>query len=153
MQDLKEVRPQYAKSLQWILDCPRVEEHLPDQTFTIEGDYFGKTTIHNLCEKGDDISLNDDNKGRYVALVVEWLLRGQVRQQLDALCEGFNGLIPARAWRVFSTEEMSQLLNGVPSVDCELLQESAVYRGDYSSKSAPIKLFWDYFEDASEDRK
>ena len=86
-------------------------------------------------------------------MVVEWVLRGQVREQLDALRSGFNGLIPARAWRVFSTEEMSQLLNGVASVDCELLQESTVYRGEYSRDSAPIKLFWAYFEAASDARE
>lgn len=74
MQDLAEIMPQVAVSLEYILatEDPNLESTLY-QTFTVELDNFGQSDIHELLPDGGDIFVSQENKAEYVYLLVDFI--------------------------------------------------------------------------------
>ncbi len=52
--------------------------------FTIMVEFYGVTTDVPLCENGETMTVTQENKLKYVALYVDYLLKKSVKEQLEA---------------------------------------------------------------------
>lgn len=71
------------------------DSHLLGLTFTANLNDFNDTRTVNLCVNGSSIDVDDSNKESYIRAYSFWLVISRVQEQLYALREGFNDVVPA----------------------------------------------------------
>lgn len=89
IKDMETLDLDYYKSLLWMLENDIAD--IITETFSIETEEFGVTTIVDLIENGRNIPVTEENKQEYVQLVVEYRLTGSVKVQLE---EFLKGMVP-----------------------------------------------------------
>ncbi len=53
--------------------------------FTATDEFFGMIQEVELCEKGNEIPVTQDNKHDFITLYINYLLKGSVAEQLSSL--------------------------------------------------------------------
>ena len=86
IKDMETLDLDYYKSLLWMLENDIAD--IITETFSIETEEFGVTTIVDLIENGRNIPVTEENKQEYVQLVVEYRLTGSVKVQLEEFLKG-----------------------------------------------------------------
>lgn len=74
-----------------------------------------------LVEGGTELRVNEQNKRRYVALLVENHLVGHIRGELAVLIEGFRDIIPRKLLHGDGPADNSQTGEWLTSVDLDLI--------------------------------
>lgn len=155
IEDLKGVDNALYNSMQWTLNNS-IEGVLDDETFTIAqggGGDGDEGEVIELCEGGKDIKVTDENKERYVALRVSWYFKFRYMEELDALLAGFTDLIPTKLLEPFDVSELERLLVGCSEVDVDEIRAFAVFGGEFTSSSAVVLWFWEYWKAQSPERR
>eukprot|EP00936_MAST-01D_sp_MAST-1D-sp1_P000804 g804.t1 len=151
MNDLKSLDPQHFNGLMWLLKNPirapgddNVDDSAAksdakdngddsaveiDQNFTAMVEIMGSMQEVELIRGGANKRVTEDNKRDYVRCAVRFRMGGPVSAQLKALKDGFHDVIPPRALKAFTPDELSLLLTGKSSVDVGEWRRGAVYRG------------------------
>ncbi|KAM5382383.1 hypothetical protein ACJA88_004178 [Fusarium oxysporum] len=80
VKDMESFDPDYYKSLCWMLDNDITD--IITETFSVENDEFGATTVVDLIPNGREIAVTEENKHDYVRLVVEHKLLSSVKEQM-----------------------------------------------------------------------
>ncbi|OQR95979.1 HECT E3 ubiquitin ligase [Thraustotheca clavata] len=135
--DLTKMDPQFAKSMEWIL-----EHDVTDviyETFSIER---ADKTIIDLKENGRDIDVSEVNKLEYVQLMKQWRTEYAVRSQLDAVLTGLHTLIPPSGLHSFTWDELQLLVNGNPVIDVDQIRASAIFQGGYDANAQVVLWLW-----------
>ena len=101
VKDMESFDPDYYKSLCWMLENDITD--IITETFSVEDDEFGVTSIVDLVPNGRDIPVTEENKQDYVRLVVEHKLLASVKDQMENFLKG----------RFFSSSADSQPLVGL----------------------------------------
>lgn len=70
-----------------------------------------------LKPNGADIAVTEENKKEYVEAVVEYRTRTRIKEQTNALLEGFRELIPSELINVFDERELELLIGGMSEID------------------------------------
>lgn len=78
-------------------------------------------TDYELIPGGRNTKVTEENKHKYVDLVVEHRLTTAIRPQINAFLEGFNELISRELISIFNDKELELLISGLPDIDCEFL--------------------------------
>jgi len=89
---------------------------------------------HELCPKGSQIKVTEENKKSYLWSLCEYRLCGSVRPHLEALRKGFGSVIPesvrSQIQRVINPSEFGLILCGVMELDvAEWKQHSVRHEG------------------------
>ena len=91
VQDLGGVDPELVRGLAGLLAFEGDVEGTYCRSFVAERrDAFGGVAEHELVPGGAEVPVTAENRGRYVSLLVDWLLRGSVARQLGAFVAGFT---------------------------------------------------------------
>lgn len=149
--DLRELDPVYANSLQWMLDNEIAD--VVTETFTISRVAFGEVVEIPLKPGGADIEVDDTNKGEYVELVVDWRTRRAFERQLAAMMAGFEELVPSGELDAFGLEEFVLLCNGRPDVNIREMRAAAKYQGGLTESSDVSQFFWQAFSSFTPDER
>ena len=137
-EDLKIVDPQYAKTLQWLL-----EHDAADAGLDFEGTINGKTV--NFDRKGRSIHVTEANKHEYVRRMTQIKLKESIKPQLDKFLEGLHLVLPASTLSRFTPKELEFLICGMQDYDVADLKANTAYSG-YTVDSQVIKWFWQIVE-------
>jgi E3 ubiquitin-protein ligase NEDD4 len=73
--------------------------------------------------------------------VVDWKVRGRVREQLSAFLEGFHQIIPKDLIAVFDERELELLIGGLAEIDVDDWKKHTDYR-NYTEQDQVIQWFW-----------
>ena len=139
IKDMENLDLDYYKSLLWMLENDITD--IITETFSVETDNFGETTIIDLIPDGRNIPVTEDNKQEYVQLVVEYRLTGSVQEQLESFLKGFHDIIPAGLISIFNEQELELLISGLPDIDIDDWKANTEYH-NYSASSQQIQWFW-----------
>ncbi|KAK9047491.1 hypothetical protein V6N11_053333 [Hibiscus sabdariffa] len=155
--DIEAIDPDYFKNLKWML-----ENDINDVlglTFSIDADeekliLYERTQVtdYELIPGGRNIKVTEENKHRYVDLVVEHRLTTAIRPQINAFLEGFSELIPRELISVFNDKELELLISGLPDIDLDDMRANTEYSG-YSAASPAIQWFWEVVQGFSKEDK
>uniref|UniRef100_H2YD19 E3 ubiquitin-protein ligase n=1 Tax=Ciona savignyi TaxID=51511 RepID=H2YD19_CIOSA len=109
-----------------------------------------------LMKFGAKTSLTIENLDKYLSLIAHWTLNEGVRQQLDAMRDGFQSVFPLQAIDYFYPEELDQLFCGAryqPWSERELTDSCRTDHG-YSHESEAVKTLFRVLSqyDAAEQR-
>lgn len=88
-----------------------------DETFSVTEDRFGEIIEVELKRNGADIAVTEENKKEYVEAVVEYRTKTRIKEQTNALLEGFRELIPSELINVFDERELELLIGGMSEID------------------------------------
>lgn len=109
--DLMELKPEIAKSLDYILksESPNLESELY-LTFSYDYDYFGENRTEELKEGGSKIFVNQENKHEYAELLIDTLFNRSIKHQFNSFYKGFHKVCGGDALNLFRPEELQLLI-------------------------------------------
>ncbi|KAM0325364.1 hypothetical protein ACHAQA_007349 [Verticillium albo-atrum] len=139
VKDMESFDPDYYKSLVWMLENDITD--IITETFSVEDDEFGVTTIVDLCPNGRNIAVTEENKNDYVRLVVEHKLLSSVKEQMEHFLKGFHEIIPSELISIFNEQELELLISGLPDIDIDDWKSNTEYH-NYTPSSQQIQWFW-----------
>ncbi|KAK9270546.1 hypothetical protein L1049_026127 [Liquidambar formosana] len=155
--DIEAIDPGYFKNLKWMLENDITD--VLDLTFSVDADeekliLYERTQVtdHELIPGGRNSKVTEDNKHKYVDLVVEHRLTTAIRPQINAFLEGFSELIPRDLISIFNDKELELLISGLPDIDLDDMRANTEYSG-YSAASPVIQWFWEVVQGFSKEDK
>ncbi|XP_071818904.1 probable E3 ubiquitin-protein ligase HECTD2 [Apostichopus japonicus] len=152
-QDLAEIEPALAKSLQELLNCEDDVEDVFCQTFQISHTSMGETVTIDLKPMGSEIPVTNKNRGEYVDLYVKFLLVDAIQRQFQAFAKGFHSVCGGRALGLFHSVETQLLVCGRKELDFATLEESVTYEDGYHREHKTIKNFWTVVREMTNEQK
>jgi ubiquitin-protein ligase E3 C len=97
-----------------------------------------------LVPRGRDTPVSARNKLTYIHLVANYKLTQQMRAQCDAFLQGFHSLIRPQWVRMFSADELQQLIGGSPEgVSVADLRRWTSYSGGFTAEHPTVLLLWE----------
>ncbi|KAG5844909.1 hypothetical protein ANANG_G00133160 [Anguilla anguilla] len=144
LEDLEELSPIEARSLQQVLDEDEDVLELLYLDFTVKG--------HEIVPDGREISVTKSNRRQYVEAYVDFIFNKSVERQFADFLGGFSQGCPNGLWKMFLPEELMALLSGNVDYVWEELEKNAIYEG-YTPTDENIKNFWTVFFELSEEEK
>ena len=108
--DMKSVDPEYYTNLLYVLENDPAPLAL---TFAVDEEGIGSTTSIDLKEGGSQIDVTEENRAEYVQLVCERRFIGRCSEQIYALKQGFNDVIPPGLLNSFDENELEVMIGGV----------------------------------------
>ncbi|CAD8173650.1 unnamed protein product [Paramecium octaurelia] len=141
-EDLKELDMETYTGFQFLREQtdPKVVQSL-GLTFNATYKVWGETYFEDLKPNGFQIEVTIQNREEYIQLYIDWYLNKLVQKQFDLLKDGFKTVVDGDGIKLFSGEELQQLIIGLPTFDMRDLEASTKYDG-YESNSEYIKYFW-----------
>jgi hypothetical protein len=114
------------------------------ESFSLPVTVLGTTVNIDLIEGGSEKEVDDQNKAEYVELVVQYMSKGLINNQLNALIEGLREVVDLQALQSSDIEasDLNTILIGRTEVDVDEIEGSAQYAGGYTSASPQIMWFW-----------
>jgi ankyrin repeat protein len=104
-----------------------------------------------LLDGGCEKSVNSENKDEYVRLVSEFKLEKSISEETKRFCTGFWKVIPQKCLQVFTTNELSLFLSGVPTIDVDDWKEHTEYTHGIPDET--IVWFWRLVRSLKEEEK
>lgn len=103
---------------------------------------------------GDQKEVTNQNKLLYIHLVANARLNLSTARQTEAFRKGLYSVVPQELLKTFSEPEIQVLISGAhKGIDVEDLKNNTKYFGHYSSRSKPVKLFWEIVSEYSDTEK
>ena len=100
-----------------------------------------------LIKNGANIPITEETKFLFLEKVAELITYKNLQNKVDAICRGFDSLIPTEKINIFTIEEFDFLLSGQNEIDLNDWQENTEYRGGYNEQSDTIKFFWEVLKE------
>ncbi|CAD8086835.1 unnamed protein product [Paramecium primaurelia] len=141
-EDLKELDMETYTGFQFLREQtdPKIIESLC-LTFNATYKVWGENYYEDLKPNGFQINVTIENREEYIQLYIDWYLNKLVQKQFDLLKDGFKTVVDGDGIKLFSGEELQQLIIGLPTFDMRDLELSTKYDG-YDINSEYIKYFW-----------
>ncbi|XP_058120620.1 probable E3 ubiquitin-protein ligase HERC4 isoform X2 [Anopheles coustani] len=148
MEDLRDLAPVVANSMQRILDYDQPDlEDVFDLTFSTTRDYFGEIQTIPLKPNGDKIRLTQENKHEFVNLYIDYVFNKSVKKSFQQFHAGFMRVCEGRALKLFRAHELMAMVVGNEEYDWIVLEENAEYKNGYTSGDQTIRWFWEVFHE------
>ncbi|XP_063074748.1 probable E3 ubiquitin-protein ligase HERC4 [Engraulis encrasicolus] len=151
LEDLTEFSPVLGKSLHYILYeyiYDDIEENL-NMTYSITWD--GVMVELDPKEKGKLVTSR--NKKEFVQAYVDYALNKSVEKVFEEFKRGFFKVCARDLVELFHPEELREMLVGREDYDWEILRQNTAYEGEYHGDHPVIKMFWEVFDDLTEDQQ
>ncbi|CRL06760.1 CLUMA_CG019490, isoform A [Clunio marinus] len=139
LKDMESVDMEYYNSLLWIKENDPSELML---TFCVDEETFGHTSQRELKPNGNQIDVTNDNKDEYIRLVIQWRFESRVKDQMQALLEGFGSIVPLNHLKIFDENELELLMCGIQNIDVKDWKRNTLYKGDYYANHVIVQWFW-----------
>jgi len=105
-------------------------------------DCFGNHKTVELKPNGANINVTDSNKFEYINLAIEYKLnKNNVKEQLEALKNGFFEIIPKNINKTFNELDLKYLISGFNDIDVNDWEKNTDYEG-YNKNDKTIIYFW-----------
>ncbi|KAF0983086.1 hypothetical protein FDP41_011064 [Naegleria fowleri] len=144
-EDLEAVEPTMYLSLKKMLLLDNIDS-IMEMTFTADINDFGENNVYELCENGEEIEVNDDNKYEFVEAYAKWKLVESVRPQVEKMLEGIYEVIPPEYLTIFNESELELLLCGSTEFSISEWRQHTFYEGGFDDNHPTVQLFWKMLE-------
>lgn len=154
LEDLKELSPTEGRSLQELLDYPGEDvEETFCLNFTICRESYGVIEQKKLIPGGDNVTVCKDNRQEFVDAYVNYVFQISVHEWYTAFSSGFLKVCGGKVLELFQPSELRAMMVGNSNYNWEELEETAIYKGDYSATHPTVKLFWETFHEFPLEKK
>uniref|UniRef100_A0AAY4DZ72 HECT domain-containing protein n=1 Tax=Denticeps clupeoides TaxID=299321 RepID=A0AAY4DZ72_9TELE len=154
LEDLKELMPDVARSLQLLLDYPEDDvEQSFCLNFTVTEENFGATEVFELVPNGTDIAVNNSNRLDFVNAYVDYIFNKSVAPLFNAFYAGFHKVCGGKVLELFQPNELQAMVVGNTIYDWEELEKHTEYKGEYWAEHPTIKIFWEVFHSLPLEKK
>ncbi|ELW70193.1 putative E3 ubiquitin-protein ligase HERC3 [Tupaia chinensis] len=154
LEDLKELSPTEGRSLQELLDYPGEDvEETFCLNFTICRESYGVIEQKKLIPGGDKVTVCKDNRQEFVDAYVNYVFQISVHEWYTAFSSGFLKVCGGKVLELFQPSELRAMMVGNSNYNWEELEETAIYKGDYSATHPTVKLFWETFHEFPLEKK
>lgn len=148
--DFMELYPDTGRNLVKMLDY-KGEDFEDVFGLTFEVNYLNpltsKVNRKELCPGGANRSVTLDNRHEYVKLWMDFYMNKSIKASFESFFRGFRRVIESDSFKLFSSEELEQLLCGSQEkdIDVELLRTVTKYGPGWSPGHHIIEWFWKLF--------
>ncbi|XP_036195399.1 probable E3 ubiquitin-protein ligase HERC3 isoform X2 [Myotis myotis] len=154
LEDLKELSPTEGRSLQELLDYPGEDiEETFCLNFTICRESYGVIEQKKLIPEGDKVTVCKENRQEFVDAYVNYIFQISVHEWYTAFSSGFLKVCGGKVLELFQPSELRAMMVGNSNYNWEELEETAIYKGDYSATHPTVKLFWETFHEFPLEKK
>ncbi|XP_008265833.1 probable E3 ubiquitin-protein ligase HERC3 [Oryctolagus cuniculus] len=154
LEDLKELSPTEGRSLQELLDYPGEDvEETFCLNFTICRESYGVTEQKKLIPGGDKVTVCKENRQEFVDAYVNYVFQVSIHEWYTAFSSGFLKVCGGKVLELFQPSELRAMMVGNSNYNWEELEETAIYKGDYSATHPTVKLFWETFHEFPLEKK
>ncbi|XP_004848121.1 probable E3 ubiquitin-protein ligase HERC3 isoform X2 [Heterocephalus glaber] len=154
LEDLKELSPTEGRSLQELLDYPGEDvEETFCLNFTICRESYGVIEQKKLVPGGDKVTVCKDNRQEFVDAYVNYIFQISVHEWYTAFSSGFLKVCGGKVLELFQPSELRAMMVGNSNYNWEELEETTIYKGDYSASHPTVKLFWETFHEFPLEKK
>jgi len=153
LRDLEHIDEEIYRHLIELLDMDDISVLFLD--FSVTEDKLGMTNTVNLVEGGDEITVNNDNIGKYLEEQLRYRLLSRVKGQLKELLKGFYDVVPEPLLAVFNFQELELLLHGLPNINMDDWIAQTDFSGEFhiNPKHKVVTWFWEIVKDYSQENK
>ncbi|XP_038648646.1 probable E3 ubiquitin-protein ligase HERC6 isoform X2 [Scyliorhinus canicula] len=141
LEDLKGLDPNFANSLQCILDTEDFSEMYMD--FSVTWDKQDVDVISN----GSNRQVTNENKKKYVRACVNYIFTTSVKAPFAEFRRGFYKVCDKELLKFFQPQELMDVLIGNDDYDWKILEQNTAYEGKYSRSHPTITMFWKVFHE------
>jgi len=139
--DLYFLDPSLHKNLMFLKTCDNVEDL--SLTFSVVENEFGESKVIDLIPGGRDISVNNENRIKYIAYMANFRLNIQIKHQSAAFLRGFSRIISPDLIQMFNQDEFQTIISGqTSSIDLVDMRIHTNYSGGYYDTHPVIEMFW-----------
>ncbi|XP_027973610.1 probable E3 ubiquitin-protein ligase HERC3 isoform X3 [Eumetopias jubatus] len=154
LEDLKELSPTEGRSLQELLDYTGEDiEETFCLNFTICRESYGVIEQKKLIPGGDKVTVRKDNRQEFVDAYVNYVFQISVHEWYTAFSSGFLKVCGGKVLELFQPSELRAMMVGNSNYNWQELEETAIYKGDYSATHPTVKLFWETFHEFPLEKK
>ena len=154
LNDIKEMSPLLAKSMQNILDYEDEDfEEIFCLHFEVVREVFGEKRIFELIPGGSKVPVTLNNKKQFVDLYVDYILNKSVEPHFDKFHKGFHKVCGGRVLELFHSHELMAVVVGNEDYDWEELEKNATYKEGYTKSDPTIIMFWQVFRELTLEEK
>ncbi|XP_062852464.1 probable E3 ubiquitin-protein ligase HERC3 [Trichomycterus rosablanca] len=149
LQDFAELSPRIAQSLQYVLNYPDDDVENMDMYYTIEWN-------NNEVELDPDEPgklVTSSNRQQFVDAYVDYVLNKSVEKVFEEFKRGFYKVCDRDLVKLFRPEELRGVMLGTEEYDWHTLKQNATYEGLFHKDHPTIVLFWELFDELSEQDK
>ncbi|XP_026032646.1 probable E3 ubiquitin-protein ligase HERC4 [Astatotilapia calliptera] len=150
LEDLIEFNPSVGESLQYILEDYQDDdlENL-DMYFSINWD--GKDV--DLDPENSEKLVTSQNKKEFVDAYVNHAFNTSVENVFQEFKRGFFLVCERDLVKLFRPKELQEVMVGKDFSDWEKLKQNTHYEGEYSAGHPTIQMFWEVFDELTENQK
>lgn len=94
-----------------------------------------------------------ENRQEFVDAYVNYVFQISVHEWYTAFSSGFLKVCGGKVLELFQPSELRAMMVGNSSYNWEELEETAIYKGDYSATHPTVKLFWETFHELPLEKK
>ncbi|XP_047451530.1 probable E3 ubiquitin-protein ligase HERC3 [Mugil cephalus] len=146
LEDMMEFNPSVGQALQYILDH---EDDDLGMCFTIDWD---KTEV-KLDPQNPGKPVTSENKKEFVDAYVNYAFNTSVERVYQEFERGFFQVCDRHLLKLFRPEELQGVLVGKDDYDWEKMKRNTAYKWPYNNNHPTILMFWEVFDELSEDHK
>ncbi|KAM4572309.1 putative E3 ubiquitin-protein ligase HERC4 [Odontesthes bonariensis] len=150
VEDMMEFSPSVGKSLQCILD-DYTDDVLEDLEMDFEITWDG--TEVDLDPQTPKKPVTSHNKKEFVDAYVNHAFNTSVETVFREFMRGFFQVCDRDLVRLFRPKELQEALVGKDFQDWENLKQNTVYEGEYHVSHPNIQMFWEVFDELTENQK
>ncbi|XP_069019067.1 probable E3 ubiquitin-protein ligase HERC3 isoform X1 [Embiotoca jacksoni] len=150
LEDMIEFSPSVGKSLQCILDDYKdddIENLYMDFVIVWDG------TEVDLDPKNPEKPLTSQNKKEYVKAYVNHAFNASVEAKFQEFRRGFFQVCDKDLVKLFKPKELQDVLVGKDFHNWEKLKQNTGYEGVYHAGHPNIMMFWEVFDELTENQK
>ncbi|XP_071401090.1 probable E3 ubiquitin-protein ligase HERC3 [Centroberyx affinis] len=150
LEDMMEFSPVIGKSLQYILE-DYVDDDIENLDMYFSVDWDG--TEVELDPQNPGKPVTSQNKKEFVDAYVNHGFNTSVEEVFEEFRRGFFTVCDLDVVKLLRPEELKGLLVGKETYDWAKLKQNTVYEGGYHDRHPTILMFWEVFEELTEDQK
>ncbi|XP_054634415.1 probable E3 ubiquitin-protein ligase HERC3 isoform X2 [Dunckerocampus dactyliophorus] len=154
LDDLEELSPTEARSLQQLLDYEGsdVEETFL-LNFAITRENYGVTEVKELIPGGQHISVDKHNRKEFVEAYLRYMFCDSVSDEYSAFASGFLKVCGGDVLALFQPSELMAMVVGNNNYNWEEMEKNADYKGEYSATHPTVRFFWEVFHEFPLEKK
>ncbi|CAJ1052444.1 probable E3 ubiquitin-protein ligase HERC3 [Xyrichtys novacula] len=154
LEDLMELSPTEARSLQQLLDYEGSDvEEMFLLNFAITRENYGMTEVKELIPGGESISVDKNNRKEFVEAYLRYVFTDSVSEQYSAFSAGFLKVCGGEILSLFQPSELMAMVVGNNNYNWEEMEKNAVYKGEFTATHPTVRLFWEVFHEFPLEKK
>ena len=104
--------------------------------------YLNKIIRENQDIPREPVMVTNANRNRYIRDYIYYLVHNTVREPFAAFRRGFYTCLNPKSLTLFTADQLKALVEGLPDIDVNDLQDVTRYEGGYEELHPTIFMFW-----------